>query len=120
MNARLKEVRFFYGLTQEQFAERIGVTRGGIAKIEVGDRPLTQQMIKSVCREFKVNYFWLRDGIGDMLEAPPETLLDEIVDEFELDELDRSIVESYLKLDSNKRTIIKDYLKAAFKLKIDE
>lgn len=120
INDRIKEVRKFKGLSQTDFAYKMGFSREVISNVEYNRNVAKESLIKAVCREFSVDYFWLRDGIGEMFEAPPETLLDEIVDEFNLDELDRSIVESYIKLDQEKRMIIKEYLKNIFKLKIDE
>ena len=40
---------------------------------------------KAICREFNVNYEWLKNGEGEMFDALPETLVDELADEFNLD-----------------------------------
>lgn len=66
MNERIKELRLSEGLTLEKFGERLGVTKSGISKIEKGERGVTDQMVKSICREYQVNYLWLTQGIGDM------------------------------------------------------
>lgn len=65
-NERVKEVRKALGLTLEKFGERIGVTRGSMSNIENGNRNLTEQMTKSICREFSVDYIWLTTGEGEM------------------------------------------------------
>lgn len=65
-NERVKEIRKTLGLTLEKFGERIGVTRGSISNIENGNRNLTEQMTKSICREFSVDYMWLTTGEGEM------------------------------------------------------
>lgn len=65
-NERVKEVRKTLGLTLEKFGERIGVTRGSMSNIENGNRNLTEQMTKSICREFSVDYIWLTTGDGEM------------------------------------------------------
>lgn len=39
-----------------------------MSNIENGNRSLTDQMCKSICREFFVNESWLRDGTGEMFE----------------------------------------------------
>lgn len=63
---RVKEVRKFKKMSMEQFGERLGVQKSAISKIEKGDRSLTEQMLKAICREFSINEEWLRTGDGEM------------------------------------------------------
>lgn len=63
---RVKEIRKSLNLTLEKFGERLGVTKVAISNIENGNRSLTDQMQKSICREFNISEEWLRDGTGDM------------------------------------------------------
>lgn len=65
-NERVKELRKARGLTLEQFGKRVGVTRGAMSAIENGHRNVTDQMRKSICREFGVLEEWLRTGEGAM------------------------------------------------------
>ncbi|MCR5006538.1 MAG: helix-turn-helix domain-containing protein [Clostridiales bacterium] len=63
---RLKLLRKDYlNLTLEKFGDKLGVTRSAISNIETGSRSLTDQMIKSICREYHVSEDWLRDGEGE-------------------------------------------------------
>lgn len=64
---RVKIVRKEYKLTMEEFGNRIGVGRSAISKIEAGERGITDQMSKSICREFHVNETWFLTGEGEML-----------------------------------------------------
>ena len=64
MNERVRKIRKALGLTLEQFGERLGVGKTAISKIESGDRGVTDQMCKSICREFNVDEEWLRTGTG--------------------------------------------------------
>lgn len=66
MNERLKLLRKELHITLDQFGERVGVTKSAISNIENGNRSLTEQMIKSICREFDVDEEWLRNGTGSM------------------------------------------------------
>lgn len=66
MNERVKELRKFLGLTLEKFGERVGVTKVSISKIENAKSNITDQMFKSICREFGVSENWLRTGEGEM------------------------------------------------------
>jgi HTH-type transcriptional regulator/antitoxin PezA len=66
MNQRLKKLRKSLDLTQQKFADRIGVKRNTVGQWECGINPLTDQTISSICREFNVNENWLRTGKGEM------------------------------------------------------
>lgn len=63
-NERVREIRTYLNLTMEKFGNRLGVTRTAISNIESGNRNVTEQMRKSICREFGVNEVWLRTGEG--------------------------------------------------------
>lgn len=65
---RIKQIRTSeeVNLTLEKFGEKVGVTKTAISNIEKGKRNVTEQMRKSICREFNANYIFLVDGTGDM------------------------------------------------------
>ena len=77
-NERVKEIRKTLGLTLEKFGERIGVTRGSMSNIENGNRNLTEQMTKSICREFSVDYMWLTTGEGEMFVETDDDFFERI------------------------------------------
>ena len=66
MNERLKKLRKTLDLTQQKFADTLGVKRNTVGQWECGINAITDQVITSICREFNVNEDWLRDGVGDM------------------------------------------------------
>lgn len=66
MNDRLKKLRKALDLTQQEFADRIGVKRNSLANYETGRNTPIDAIIVSICREFNVNEEWLRTGSGDM------------------------------------------------------
>lgn len=68
MGNRIKELRQALGLTQQEFADRIGVKRGAIANYEIG-RNASDTAIALICREFHVDEHWLRTGDGKMFTA---------------------------------------------------
>lgn len=107
---RIKNVRKELGLTQEDFSKRIGTARNTIASYEINRREPMEATIKSICHEFNVNYDWLKDGEGEMFDALPETLVDELAQEFSLDDLDRRIILGYLQLSETDRAAIKRYI----------
>ena len=68
---RVKEIRDSLNLTMEKFGSALGVGKTAISKIEKGERSLTDQMAKAICREYSVNDEWLRNGSGEMFAARP-------------------------------------------------
>ena len=66
MNDRIKEVRTVLGLSQQEFADRIGIKRGAVANYEVGRNEPIDAIISLICREFHVDEHWLRTGEGEM------------------------------------------------------
>lgn len=114
MNERLAELRKELNLSMEKFASRIGITRSAISKMENGTSGISEQTILSICREFRVNYFWLTEGEGEMFTGTPQTVVDEIAEDYKLDDRDKRIIEKYLELSPEKREVIKEYLKSIF------
>lgn len=53
-------------MTQQEFADKIGISRGNIAAYEVGKNDPSDAVISLICREFNVSEDWLRNGTGDM------------------------------------------------------
>ena len=66
MNSRLKMLRQELRLSQEEFANRIGFTRGAVANAELGRAEIRPHFITLVCNTFDVNEHWLRTGEGEM------------------------------------------------------
>lgn len=66
MKNRIKKIRQEFNLTQQEFADRIGVSRNNIASYETGKSSLGVAVISLICREFNVNEDWLRNGTGEM------------------------------------------------------
>ena len=66
---RIRELRKALKLTLDRFGERVGVKKSALSQIENGKSGVTDQMIKSICREFDVSETWIRTGEGEMF--PP-------------------------------------------------
>lgn len=65
VNSRIKELRTRLKLTQEEFGEKIGLSKSGISNIENGTRNVSSRHIKLICNVFNVNESWLTTGIDD-------------------------------------------------------
>lgn len=54
VGSRIKEVRDFYGLTQQKFAERTKTKQSTVATYESGRNVPSDAVISLICREFNV------------------------------------------------------------------
>jgi len=106
MNKRLVEIRKFKGLTQIEFAEKLGFTQANLSSIELGKTPLTEANINLICLTFGIRREWLKEGTGDMMD-----------DESLLSDMERQLLDLFRKLSPRARIMLIEY---AEKLIADE
>lgn len=68
MNTRIKNLRTELGLSQEDFAKQLNISRNFIWMIEKGEREPSDRTVLDICRIFHVNEDWLRTGNGEMFQ----------------------------------------------------
>lgn len=66
MNERLKKLRKELDMTQQEFAEGIGIKRNTMATYESGRNEPIDAVISLICTKYNVNENWLRTGEGEM------------------------------------------------------
>ena len=109
MNCRLKELRKEnLKMTQEQFAESLGISRSNITNIELGNIALTDRMIKTICSVHNVNEMWLKEGTGDIF-LNNSNELDTLIGYLyaENDDFKKKIIKLMLELDDEDWEFIK-------------
>jgi transcriptional regulator with XRE-family HTH domain len=109
LKERLKKLRKALDLTQQEFADRIGISRGNIATYETRDGSPGNSVINLICREFNVNETWLRTGAGEMFVEAPSDTLDALVQEYHLDRFGRTVVEKMLNLNEKQWAVFHDF-----------
>ena len=97
-NDRVKELHQTLKMTQTEFGEKLGVSKGVIVNLELSRVEVKDLMINLICRTFKVNTLWLEKGEGEMFTDVSDILIDEIADEFQLSPKVKKTVANYLKL----------------------
>lgn len=110
MNERIKKLRRYFDLTQQEFADRIGVKRNTIANYEIGRNAPIDSVIALICREFSVRDEWLRDGTGEMFSPSPTSALDALAREQKLTHGEYILIEKLLHLKPEVRQGILDYI----------
>ena len=111
---RVKAIRKSTGLTLEKFGERLGVAKTTISRIENGVNGLTDQMCRSICREFGVSEEWLRDGIGGdeiVFERTANDAAAAFAKENGLENIEEVLLREYLQLEDKERETFRKYLK---------
>lgn len=106
MKDRIKKIRKELNLTQQEFADRLGIKRGAIANYEIGRNEPVDSVISLLCREFHVNEEWLRSGTGEMFIEKSTFSLDEFADTNHLTDLEKEIVRNFMSLDEQTRNAI--------------
>ena len=116
LNNRIKLLRKKLGLTQESFAQKIGITKSSVSLLESGQNKASSQTIFIICREFNVNEEWLRTGKGDMFSGDDKELeyyLGKI--SADSDEFKRALIKNICKLspeewETLKRVVTETYI----------
>ena len=117
-NERVKEIRKAKGLTLEKFGSALGIGKTAVSKIEHGENALTEQNIKSICREFGINEVWLRTGEETMEACSDDDLrirIDKLINDEDEDLIKNIKVENYLNkttdyVNKNTKSVKKLYL----------
>lgn len=109
-NSRVKMIRKELNLTLEKFGEKLGVTKTAISNIERGERKLTEQMKRSICREFRVSYAWLTDGVGEMFNNSDAALKDKLDQIMEgSSEFHKELLKNVLELEDDELIIFEKF-----------
>ena len=110
MNERIKALRKALGLTQQKFADKIGVRQNTVAQYEMGRNSPIDSVTALICREFRVSETWLRTGEGEMfLPMDTDEELAQVLAEIKLrdDQQIKSIIKSYWRLDDAGKAVIR-------------
>ncbi len=120
MKERIKTLRNALGLTQQEFADKLGIKRATIGNYEAGRNIPVDSVISLICDRCKVSENWLRYGTGEMfidtseyddIRNMVETLLaDESAD------LKRRLVAAVLRLSPDQIARAVDWIKDTFGL----
>lgn len=113
---RIKEVRKAAGLTQQKFAESLGLKRNTVGSYEINQISPSDRTIADICRVFGVSEKWLRTGEGDM--SAPESEgepLDAMLLGASLSAREKALVKSFLELPQSSREAVVDFVEQCAK-----
>lgn len=110
LSERIKKMRKELDLTQQEFADKLGVKRGTVATYERGRSDPSDAAVVLICKTFNVNETWLRNGEGEMFNKTLDSVVDQLATEFGLDGFLQSVVSEYLKLDKRQRNTVQHFI----------
>lgn len=100
---RVQEVRDCLNMSRKSFGERFYVSQDVINNIERERITPTDNHINGICKTYNVNEHWLRTGEGEMFNASEPVSLDALAAQYGLDDLNRIIVEEFIKMPAGAR-----------------
>ncbi len=113
MNSRIKEIRKKEKLSQQKFADELGIARGNIAAYEVGKNSPSDAVISLICTKFNINREWILNGNGDMynlIEDETATIVSDLLEESNpMYDIIKGIMKTYRKLDKQSQQVIDDF-----------
>lgn len=94
---RVKQLRKELKITQVELGQLIGISGSGVASAETGKSKFTEAALKLICATYHVNYMWLTEGVGDMMQ---DESIDDMVDRIMAGEsvLAREIMKAFARL----------------------
>lgn len=105
MKERLRDLRRSLNLTQQEFAERIGIKRNTVANYESGRNVPTDSVLSLICREFGVSPEWLKTGAGEMF-VPEGNEIDALADKYHLSEAIKVFIERLVNLPEKDQQVV--------------
>lgn len=112
----IKKLRKSLGLTQQAFAERLGINQGTLSAGESGKSNFSRQTLLSISREFGVRLEWLETGEGEMYSSKNLAIMEQLSAEFDLDDKSREFLENFLRLTPENRRMVVAGLEQAAKI----
>lgn len=110
MNERIKKLRKILHLTQQEFADQLGIKRNTVATYEIGRSTPSDAAVSLICATFNVREEWLRSGVGEIFRAEPESTMDAFAKEHDLNDFERNFLERYLRLGKREREAVTGHL----------
>ncbi len=113
---RLRELRKSTGLSQTDFALKLGCGRGSIKNLEEGKTDMTPAFADLICRTYGCDRIWLETGDGEMFQ---EMSVDEQIADFvggilsdRGDQFQKKVIQILSSLDDEGWKALNDFLDA--------
>ena len=106
VSTRIKQIRKNFSLSQKSFGENLGVSRDVINNIENERVEATEAIIKLICATYNVDYWWLKEGKGEMLRTVDDNLIGRIDQLCDENETAKALFKAFASLDKNEWIVL--------------
>lgn len=107
INERIRTLRKQKGLNQKEFGAKIGLKQSAASWIEQDGNAVTDQNIRLISEAFGVNPAWLRTGEGKAQVDEEEAFIQRMIDRYQMEGLDATVIRAYLTLTREQRQNIR-------------
>ena len=114
LGERIKSVRKQYKLTQTEFAESLGASRGMIVNVEmdkISNMTAKKPLLQLICDKYGISPAWLIDGEGEMMQdlSREQEIVKAVSDMFTGDDgFKQDIISMMVKLPDEHWELLKD------------
>ena len=112
VNKRVRILRTEYlKISQEKLGKTIGISQSTVNSIEKSECKLTDRNLKAICDTHNVREEWLRTGEEPIfLPSKDKILIDKVAEEFNLSDVSKSIIETYLSLSEESQKSFEEFV----------
>jgi transcriptional regulator with XRE-family HTH domain len=114
INERIRNIRKHFNLSQQELAEKIGMSQRSISWSEKPGSNVPDSTIRSLCSVLNISEDYLRYGVEPMIIEPETFSLDNFIKERGGTDLEKEIIKTYFELDPEVRKAIFDHFKNKF------
>ncbi len=111
MKDRIKQIRKSFsdnGMTQEEFADFLGISKSNLASYETGRRTPTDAVIGLICQKCNISEDWLRNGTLPMRISPTGKLSAYVAEiAHGNDKFINDLIEVYMELDDKSKEALR-------------
>ena len=111
INERIKRIRTDLKLSQNSFADCIGLKHGAISKMEKDGATVTDQNKRIICDKFHVSMRWLETGDGDMLSDNPAALVEKLAADIGMTRDEQELLETFISFPPEERAQVISFAK---------
>lgn len=101
--SRIGELIETLGISKAEFARRIGVSRVAVSVWLNESNGPSETTMREICRQFNVDYNWLKYGKFEMFLQTPKNFTEQIQRDYDLSDDEVAFVVTYLESDKQIR-----------------
>lgn len=106
ISSRIEQLIKKLDISNAEFARRIGVTRSSVSLWINGPNVPSETTLREICRQFNVDYNWLKFGESEMFLKTPTSFSKAMQLKFELSDTEALFISTFLESDKQTRNAL--------------